>query len=426
MLRPLLAKEFKELVRDPRIWIPFVISALMMPLMGLVIAGPLGEAAKEAQAPVTAGIALLDKSSVSERIVEYATSLGAARGVEFKRVEVERAEEAVRVALELKLDVIVLLPRGFGKSLEEKRRPNVTVILVVESLGFFSFPRSRRAMAVLEDAIASYLIEGSGVSLDLVKNPINEASITYIKPKETLIRGEVESVIGSLAFSSFMLPLVSMIVAVGVIQMAATSTAVENEENTLEVLLSLPVDRFTILLAKLLGSFTVAMIGSSLSILGFIAYFYLFPFLAGLRMGTSIQVLVDWSSLIYIVASLLSTVFFTASIGIVIGALSSDVRIAGTLSGPLAMLVFIPGYYVAFTDTLKLGLLERALLYSVPLTQPVILSKEAIAARLPPETPLYMLCSLSLSLLVVFIASRIFALEVLEKVQRRLSRIKRR
>jgi ABC-2 type transport system permease protein len=37
MLKELILKEFKDLVRDPRIWIPFIISALVLPLTGLIV-----------------------------------------------------------------------------------------------------------------------------------------------------------------------------------------------------------------------------------------------------------------------------------------------------------------------------------------------------------------------------------------------------
>lgn len=428
-LKPLLLKEIRELVRDPRIWIPFVISALILPVLGLVIGASMGEAIRGAQVPVKAGLVIADSSPLAREVAARLLEVGPARGVDLVVLNVSGVEEALHRALELGLECVAVLPPGFGESLEERRRPNVTVLYVVRTLSLFAPSRGARLVSLLGDVVAERLISGTGVSLDLVKKPLREVAATYIASKGVLVSGDAGRAVTSLALPAMLVPVVVMIVAVGVVQMAATATAVENEERTLEVLLTLPVDRFTILLSKLLGSFAVALIGSLLSILGFIAYFYVLPS-AALSLGepvlASLHILVGAESLAWILASLLVALFFAASLGIVVGALSSDVRIAGALSGPLVMLIFIPGYYIALADTLSLGQPLRALLYTLPITQPVILSKEAIAARLPPETPLYIAGSLLVSLLTVMLASRVFTLETLERIQRAIARLWRR
>jgi len=428
-LKPLLFKEVRELVRDPRIWIPFVISALIMPVLGLVIGASMGEAFRGAQSRVKAGIVVADPSPLAREVVARLLELGPARGVDLVVLNVSGVDEALSKALELGLESVVVLSQGFGKSLEERRRPNVTMLYVVRTLSLFASPRGARVRSLLEDVVAEHLISGAGVSLDLVKRPLEEVAVTYIASKGILLSGNVGMVVASLALPAMMVPVVVMIVAVGVVQMAATATAVENEERTLEVLLTLPVSRFTILLSKLLGSFAVALIGSLLSILGLLAYFYVLPS-AAVSLGrpglASLNTLVDAASLAWIVASLLVALFFAASLGIVVGALSSDVRIAGALSGPLVMLIFIPGYYIALADTLSLSQPLRALLYTLPITQPVILSNETVAARLPAETPLYIAASLAVSLLTVMVVSRAFTLETLERIQRALAGLWRR
>jgi len=59
--------------------------------------------------------------------------------------------------------------------------------------------------------------------------------------------------------AAFLVPLLAISLALTPMQMAATSMAVENEERTLETLLTLPVRPRDILLAKLLGMFAVAL-----------------------------------------------------------------------------------------------------------------------------------------------------------------------
>jgi ABC-2 type transport system permease protein len=158
--------------------------------------------------------------------------------------------------------------------------------------------------------------------------------------------------------AAFLVPLLVISLALTPMQMAATSMAVENEERTLETLLTLPVRPRDILLAKLLGMFAVALLGSALEIAGLLAYFFIIfsislpgePQLAagaarlpGLQLG-ALQGFIDPSGVALLGASILLSLFFFAALGVIVGALSRDVRIASTVIGPLGFLAVIPSH----------------------------------------------------------------------------------
>ena len=93
--------------------------------------------------------------------------------------------------------------------------------------------------------------------------------------------------------------------------------------------------------------------------------------------------------------------------------------------GPLSMLVFVPGMMVAFVKLSTFGSF-LPLLYILPLTQPIVFIKQAISSSLPPETLLYILASIIVTIIIIVITAKIFSLETLSNLQHRLSRFRRK
>jgi ABC-2 type transport system permease protein len=97
-------------------------------------------------------------------------------------------------------------------------------------------------------------------------------------------------------------------------------------------------------------------------------------------------------------ASILLSLFFFAALGVIVGALSRDVRIASTVIGPLGFLAVIPSYAIVFMSSEMMGPALRAAFYILSVTQPVIAAKDLVSSTLPPETPLYLAASLLFTL----------------------------
>jgi len=81
--------------------------------------------------------------------------------------------------------------------------------------------------------------------------------------KEKIVKDVDPNTLSGLMISqSIAMPITIMILLIYSMQIAATSVAMEKEEKTLETLLTLPVDRFSILMGKLSGSIIVAGVGA--------------------------------------------------------------------------------------------------------------------------------------------------------------------
>ncbi len=431
MLRELILKEVKDLIRDPRIWIPFIISALILPLVGLVVSTGIKEGVAEVSAPINLLVSDLDNGFLTKYVLDNLSKLELINNLTIAHVKDLAHLKAI--ALEGGFDVILIINEGFTKSLLSGLKANITLIDVVKTVGMMSALKSSIVTSLLNDVVGDIMLRyyGLNISSSIIKWPTNAIIMTYLVPRNQLVAGS-SSLLTQLGMTSFIMPLVLMIITISVLQMAATSTAVENEERTLEVLLTLPMSRFDILMSKLLGSFTVALVGSSFNVFGFVIYFYIFS----ATLTTSVPAstldfapniyLIDPTSIMYLTVSVVLASLAMASLGVTIGVLSNDVRIASTISGPIVMLVILPSYYIMFVDTLKIGAPLRYLLYALPFTQPMMIAKESVISRPDALTPMWLATSLLFSIMLLLLTSKMLTLDKLLRVQRALSSIRRR
>ena len=446
MLKPLVVKEIKDLIRDPRIWIPFIIGALIMPIMALVIQFPMKSVFEEAvKGYLKVGVICLDKGSEGAKLLSYLESKKNESRLIIYKIDFsaeELSSNTFRKIVDhikqqkLDLELILVIPPDFSEKVVKKERVKLYCLNIVKEVTIFggSAAKTGRIQPLIERYLGEKYAAGAQAPYDVLVNPVTEQSVSYLEGKDILIAGSPFMLITSLGFASFFMPLILMIIAVTVIQLSATSMAVENEEKTLETLLTFPISPMEILLSKLLGSFIVSVIGSLLNILGYIAYMYIFASAFTVSETSEFEtgffsfsnVMISTQDLAFITISMIATIFFTATLGLIIGAFSSDVRIAGTLVGPLSMAVFIPGYLVAFAPLKMFSPAVKVALYCIPLTQPIIMVKQAMISRLPPETPVYLAVSILCSLVLLYVTARVFSLETLSNIQWKLKRLRKR
>jgi ABC-2 type transport system permease protein len=432
MLKELILKEFKDLVRDPRIWIPFIISALVLPLTGLIVSGGMRESISGIATPSNVLVSDLDDTQLTRYVINNLNTTGLVAKLEV--VNISDMELLKDIAVSKGYEVIIIITPDFTNTILNNLRPNLTIVDVVKSISFIPSLKSSIFSSVINDLVGDYILKTRGVdlTLDLVKQPVNTVSLTYISTiNQTVVGGS--RIFVQVSMTSILMPIMFMIITITVLQMAATSTAIENEEKTLEVLLTLPISRFKILLGKLLGSFAVALLGSLASIVGFIIYILMFstvfqsmiPNTEGFNI-TPIFNLINLKGVVFLIVSLILSSFAMAALGVTVGVLSSDVRIASTISSPIVMLVVLPGYYVMFTDVGRLGSTLKYLLYMIPFTQPMIMAKELMFSSPGESTILWLITSLIFSLVLILLASQLLRFEKLVRVQRFVSRLRRR
>lgn len=414
-LSALLEKEVKDLLRDPRIYIGLVLPLLIFPIMNSIAATTIVPAIQGSQ---NLNIALIDEdqSRLSLTVREFLENYGLT-------VHEFAPDQKDRVMSSTDLDALIIIPKGFEEAIESFQKAGVKILFFVRRLDMMESVKLsgiEQAIGSLNDYFSTNIImEMGNVDPNFVKSPLT------VK-EDTVLKGSTLNLPPSALFSqmfaqSFLIPFIILMLSIVVAQIAATSTAVENEEKTLETLLTLPVDRASILMAKLLASTIIAAIGTLFYLIGF--QFYLTGFMGGM-LGNVMSVNLGAGNPVLFVllgVSLLLAILFTTSVGVMIGALSNDVRIANSLLGVLIIPIMIPAFVLMFGGSVQnLPFAFKVMLLSLPTTYPMILSKSMLLGEIPIEGLYGLPYSLIVTLAVIYITGKLLEPEKLFRLQHRI------
>ena len=431
-LRPLVEKEVKDLLRDPRIYIGLMIPIIMLPLIGFVMSTAIQSAADVTTGNLTIALIDYDGTNASKNF----TSLLDNMGLNIVDVNNGSLDKALEEARTFRSKALLIIPKGFEENLLSLGKVNVEVYSIVESVGISSASAQSAIDGFLDmssETLSAMLISklAPGIEPDIIRNPLNVTRYTVIK--DIVVQVPPQALFGQLMIGyGIMIPMVLFILAIIVTQIAATATAVENEEKTLETLLTFPVTRYDILMAKLLGSSIVAVLGGVLFTVGFLIYFQGLSSLqsSGFGVGDLYKAFPSPPPETYVVLtiSLILSIFFITSLGIVIGALSSDVRMSGSLLGIVLIPVLIPFLLIIYGDLKSLPLAFQLFAYALPTSYPMIMAKEMITSTIPVEVLYGIPYSAAITLVVLYATSKLLAPEKLLTLQHKLKlkRIKRK
>jgi ABC-2 type transport system permease protein len=397
-------KELKELVRDPKILLGMlVIPLVLFPVLGLVL-GYAVETAQEQAQKATLLVVDNDGGNWSQTFIAFLST-------SMKTVVISDTSPQQVVEQDLLTQnnstQFVEIPANFSANMTAHTSGNLNITATVNVYGVF---------------------QGGGIFSDIGSSGINvlvSGFNRYIAPdlvhttQSTIIKGEIQTGIdpatlsGLMAMQSFALPVTIMIMLTFSMQIAATSVAMEKEEKTLETLLTLPVDRFAILMGKLSSTIIVAGIASVAMMIG---YNYL---LGSMTMGFTSQVSVDLvklglvpSPLGYLLlgVSLFVTLLSGLALAVIMSAFAADVRGATALVGYIYPLIFIPAMALMYLDINTLPLAVKIIFFAIPYSHPIIASKAVIMSDY--TTVIFGIIYVAVfTLVIMYIASRLFATE---------------
>jgi len=280
------------------------------------------------------------------------------------------------------------------------------------------------------------LLEGVGSSIvDALVQQYNRnlAPDVVVSDRSSIIKGKAVD-IDPRMLSTFMIsqsiamPVIMMILLSYSMQIAATSVAMEKEEKTLETLLTLPMDRFAILMGKLSGSIIVAGVGALAYMIGF--NYYLGSFTAVIPSGTN----VDLASLglvpslfgyLLLGISLFVTLLSALAVAVILSAFAEDVRSAQSLVGYIYPLLFIPSLALMYLDINALPFWLRMVFYAIPFSHPILASK-AVAMGDYWTAGLGIIYVTAFTLVIMYVASRLFATEKILTAKLRFRGLRKR
>jgi ABC-2 type transport system permease protein len=417
----ILIKERKELVRDPKILVGMIVLPLiMLPGLGLV----LGYAQENAQQQAQNSAQLLlvvdnDGGYWSHQLIENLSTVS--NIIVFNDTSPQQILNEDILAQYNRTEFIEI-PANFTQTIEARLSSNATQMATVNVYSIFQ-----------EGGIFSNIGAGGLTQLTYSFNRVVAPDVLQTV-QSTIVRGEIqqgvdpEQLASVLYLQSIALPITVMILMTYAMQIAATSVAQEKEEKTLETLLTVPVDRFAILMGKV--SSTIIVAGAA-AIAVLVGYNFMFSSLtSSIQMGTSVDLVklgLVPSPLGYLLLgiSLFATLLSALALAVIMSAFSEDVRGAQALVGYIYPLIFIPSLALIYLDFNSLPLALKSIFYAIPFSHPIIASKAIILGDYT-TVALGIVYVAVFTVVIMYVASRLFATEKILTAKLRFGKGKRK
>lgn len=413
-----LIKELKELIRDPKILLGMIIMPLIMfPGLGAIMSFSF-QSAQEKVGKTAILVLNNDGGAYSHSFIEDISSF--VRAV----VNDTTPQEALSGNLLQKYDTtqFIEIPKGFSANMTQYLAGNLTVTSSISFYGVFS------GGGMLEDI-------GSSVVDKLVMEFNRRVAPDAVRAeKSAIIKGNIASGADPSAISRLMMlqaiamPITMMILLTYSMQIAATSVAMEKEEKTLETLLTLPMDRFAILLGKLSGSIIVAAIAAVAYMIGFNYYIgslaSVIPAGANLDL-VSLGLVPTLPGYLLLGVSLFVSLLSALSLAVIISSFAEDVRSAQSVVGYIYPFIFLPSLLLMYVDVNSLPLAVKAIVWAIPYSHPIIASK-AVTMGDYWTVAFGIVYVAAFTVVVMYAASRLFATEKILTAKLKLRGLKRR
>jgi ABC-2 type transport system permease protein len=399
----ILVKELKELVRDPKVLLGMLIVPLIMfPVLGAIM-GYSMESAREQAEKATLLVVDNDGGYWSKNFTEYLNS-----SVKVSVVNDITLNNTVVLKLlsDYNVTQFIEIPSGFSENMTEYKNGNIKINATVNFYGVFS------GGGIFQE-VGSAIIDGLVAGFNRVVAP--NAVYTF---KSTIIKGEVQegvdpSILSQLMLSqSIAMPITIMILLTYSMSIAATSVAMEKEQKTLETLLTLPMDRFAILMGKLSGSILVAAVGAVAYMIGF--DYYMGSFTAAIPSTAldlvSLGIVPSLFGYLLLGISLFVTLLSALALAVIMSAFSEDVRSAQSLVGNITPIIIIPALLLMYLDVNSLPFALKIFIYALPYSHPIIAAKAVVMGDYWTVV-LGIIYVTVFTLVILYVASRLFATE---------------
>ncbi|MCD6428489.1 MAG: ABC transporter permease [Desulfurococcales archaeon] len=431
-LSELVTKEIKNTLRDKKI----IITVVLMPLVIFAVMGfvynygltqtvkEVSEKAKEAKVLICD----LDSGNYSSLVIKFTKTFA-------KEVKVVHEYDPliVRELLELgNYTFVVIVPKGFSENITKLMPAIVKVETAVRGISMTSMAAASIISGfaqALNAYIRAYIAALKGISPTFVTSPI-------VPDLAILFKGiEISpSALSALATSAMLMGFAPLIVVSTALGVASSSMAVENEEKTLEILLTLPIPRFKIVLSKLLGTLVLVVLATISYMGGFMIYMMLLfkglgsagelGQIAGSTSTTATSAIniitMDPSLIVFVGVSTFLSLISVASLGILLGSIVPDVRTSQTYIGQLAILVIIPGLILSFVDLSSMSSSALAVMVAIsPFISPVLVLKAHLEG-LTWIGPAAIAWCLVFSVIVLYVTSKLINSERLLTLQFKL------
>ena len=263
----LLKKELRELLTKQAIF-AMIFTCVLLICLGQFMGGVMDDAINNSQV----NIADLDGSRFTADMITALPDYGAD-----PEVVTLQSDDYFSELKRLGLDNLVIIPAGFGETVMNGGQASVNCVSLIDKGGLASSMKSISA-ASLTSSISAYTskyieTEKMGLTdeqMQLISEPVLAVSYTAANGKTVEVSSEALSAM--LMNQSMIAPFAVFFLVLMASQMIMTAISTEKIDKTLETLLSAPVSRFTVLMAKMIAALIVALLNAASMVVGFAFY----------------------------------------------------------------------------------------------------------------------------------------------------------
>lgn len=360
----LVRKETRELLR-PR----YILPILLIPVMFIAMAQGFGGIEDEIEEEPTVGIVANDSGQYTDTVLQaYNTSAN----VTYLESGVDTTT-AVRATREGGGGTLIVIPDGFEEQVADSdRQARLQTVSIVDNVGLSGIAASGKGKAPLQAAGSTITLNLTGATPAQL-DPIRIGETTFVKGAQ--MDAPASALSGAISTQFFLIPLVIVMVIIFSGQMVMNSMGTENENKTLETLLTMPVKRRTIVAAKLVSSAVVGLFAAGLFSVSLFYYQSSLDFgndggglPAAFSLGVADFALIGVAIFLAVVAAL--------AMALCLGIFAGDQQGAQVLVFPLAVLAGAPAAVTVFVDVTTLSLPLQAVIYAIPFSYPALAPKQ--------------------------------------------------
>lgn len=277
------------------------------------------------------------------------------------------------------IDTVIVIMPDFNRNLNLWEHGALCVYWNQTSLGLFSAisaATSQTAVQMISMSISEHILEGSmsPEHADVSLHPC------YYSGQATFLKGQIhngvspDEVYGAMSQQNMFVPIIIMLIIVMIGSIVISSMGNEKENKTLETLLTLPVNRTTIVAGKLIGSTIAGLVMGALYMVGM--YFYV----SGMSGGSSSKVtleslglalsITDW---LVVVVFMFLAIICALGICMILGAMAKNYKAAQTYIMPISILAVVPMFVTMFSSIDSLPMVAQVLLFAIPFTHPMVI-----------------------------------------------------
>ncbi len=290
---------------------------------------------------------------------------------------------------EFDISSVVIIPETFSSDIENvlagelneegKITPvNVEYVSKMTSLSALSNvdSGSQMALSAIEAAVKSVVYANKNMSIaeiELIEAPVSLTETTVVGSKQEQVSSMLLSSYGMM--TGMVIPIVIYVLIIYSSQMIMSAVSTEKIDKTLETLLTAPVSRLSVLMAKMCAATIVSALFAVAFMVGFDS---MMGGMAGSVAGEVDSSVLETLGLNLSVTGYLLlglqmflSLLITLAISLILGALAKDAKQAQTLMMPITITAMIPYMFSMFVNISEMGAVKW-IMYAIPYTHTYI------------------------------------------------------